>query len=255
MRAWAPRQSCAAPPGHRLVEEVQDRLEHLTAIVDGSEVNGVRIVKDGIVSVAVVPVGQRQVALIDAGNDSAGTAILADLARRQLGAGAVTAIFITHGHQDHTGALPVFPGAQVFALEEEVPVVEGRAGSHGPATRFMPVRPTGVKVIRPLRDGETVTIGETQVRVFAVPGHTAGSAAYLVNGVLVMGDAADIAGDGKIIGSPWLFSDSQAEDRASLVRLDRRLLQEQTEVKAIACAHSGVSRKGLAPLTAFALIQ
>ena len=219
---------------------------------DGVEVNGVRIVKDGIVTVGVVPISDKTVALIDAGNDKAGAAILAELSRRNLDPDAVTAIFITHGHPDHTGAIALFPKAQVMSLDREAALVEGREGAHGPLTRLFPVSPTGVKVNHPLKDGEVVILDQTEFRVFAVPGHTAGSAAYLVNGVLFMGDAADIGRSGDVLGSPWIFSDSQPEDRASLVALEKRLSGEGGSVKAIEFAHSGVLSNGLAPLTAFA---
>ena len=222
------------------------------SITDGFEVNNVRIVKDGMSSIGVFPVGDKQVALVDAGTDAEGKAILAELSRRQLGPDNVAVIFITHGHQDHTAALKLFSKAQIMALDLEVGRVEGTEGFHGPVTRLMPVRPTGVRVARALHDGETVLIGQTPVRVFATPGHTAGSASYLVNGVLFLGDAADTDSNGKLAGSPWIFSDSQADDVASLVRLDQRLLQEHADVKAIAFAHSGVRTEGLAPLTAFA---
>ena len=206
------------------------------AIIDGLEFNGIHIVKDGFVNVAVVPIGPHEVALIDAGNDKSGRAILAELSRRQLNPDAVTAILVTHGHPDHIGALALFPKAQVMALEPEVALVERG----------------GAKVNRALKDGETVTLGQTPVRVFAVPGHTVGSAAYLVNGILFLGDAADVATDGKIKGSPWIFSASQAQDRASLVALNQRLVKDGAAVKAIAFAHSGVLSEGLTPLTAFA---
>jgi glyoxylase-like metal-dependent hydrolase (beta-lactamase superfamily II) len=222
------------------------------SITDGFEVNNVRIVKDGITSVGVFPVDDNHVGLIDAGTDADGKAILAELARRHMGPDNVAVIFITHGHQDHTAALGKFPKAQIMALDLEVGRVEGTEGFHGPVTRLMPVRPTGVKVARALHDGETVTIGQTAVRVFATPGHTGGSASYLVDGVLFLGDAADTDSNGKIAGSPWIFSDSQPDDVASLVRLDQRLLQEHADVKALAFAHSGVRTEGLAPLTAFA---
>lgn len=222
------------------------------SITDGFEVNGIRIVADGIVSIGVVPVGADQVALVDAGNDSGGKAILAELARRQLGPDAVAAIFITHGHADHTGAIGLFPRARVMALAAEAGLIEGREGSHGPLTRLFPVRPTGVKVARALHDLETVTVDGVEIRVFAVPGHTAGSAAYLVNGVLFLGDAADATSGGEVIGSPWIFSDSQAQDRASLVRLAERLGDGRADVKALVFAHSGVRTDGLAPLAAFA---
>lgn len=221
-------------------------------ITDGFEINGIRVVKDGIVSIGVVPINANEVALIDAGNDTSGKAILAELARRMMGPDNVTVILLTHGHADHTAGIPLFPKAEVMALEAEVPLVEGTAGSRGPLTRLMPVKPTGVKVARVLHDGDTVNLGDTPVHVYAVPGHTQGSAAYLVNGVLFIGDAADMYSDGTMKGSAWIFTDNQAQDRASLVSLDKRLAQEHADVKAIDFAHEGMVVKGLAPLDDFA---
>jgi glyoxylase-like metal-dependent hydrolase (beta-lactamase superfamily II) len=195
------------------------------SIVDGSEINGIRIVEDGITSLAVIPVGEGRVALIDAGNDKAGKAILAELSRRHVGPDAVAAVFLTHGHGDHRGAAPLFPKAQVMALEAEVPVIEGRESGGGPLNRLLGTSPSGIKVTRQLQDGETATVGDKTLRVYAVPGHTPGSAAYLVNGVLFMGDAADASRDGRIMRSAWVFSKSQAEDQASLIGLSRRLAQ------------------------------
>jgi glyoxylase-like metal-dependent hydrolase (beta-lactamase superfamily II) len=222
------------------------------SITDGADAGGFRIVKDGVVSVAVIPISEREVALVDAGNDKAATAILAELSRRHLGPDAVTTILITHGHPDHTGGVAMFPRAQVVALGTEAPLIEGRTGAKGPLTRLFPVSPTGIKVTKLLADGEMIMIGPHTVRAFAVPGHTQGSAAYLVDDVLFMGDAADTKSDGTVIGSPWVFSDSQPQDRASLVALDERLKRENAQVKVIAFAHSGVLANGLAPLDAYA---
>ncbi len=47
------------------------------------------------------------------------------------------------------------------------------------------------------------------------------------------------------------FSDSQAENRASLVRLEQRLTADGANVTAIVPSHSGTA-EGLAPLTDFA---
>lgn len=221
------------------------------ALMDGQEVNRIRVIADGFSSLAVIPVNDRQVALVDVGQDQAGEAVMRELMRRQLGPDAVAAILLTHGHPDHTGAIRQFPKAQVMALEAEVPLVEGRAGARGPLPRLFPVSPTAVTVTRVLRDGDVVMLGELSVRVYAVPGHTAGSAAYFVNGVLLVGDSADVASDGSLQGSPWIFSDSQAENRASLVRLEQRLIADGAKVTTIVPSHSGTA-DGLAPLTTFA---
>lgn len=222
------------------------------SVPEGLEVSGIRVVKDGMVSVAVVPIGDRDVALIDAGNDATGKAILDELTRRGLGPDAVRAILITHGHPDHLGAVAAFPKASIVALAGEIDLIEGRAAARGPLPRLFPARPTGIHVARALQDGETITLGDTTIRVLAVPGHTAGSAAYLVHDVLFLGDAADAGRDGALTGAPWVFSDSQAEDRASLVALHSRLVREGAVVKSIVFAHSGALTEGLAPLATFA---
>jgi glyoxylase-like metal-dependent hydrolase (beta-lactamase superfamily II) len=138
-----------------------------------------------------------------------------------------------------------------MALEAEVPLVEGRVGARGPLPRMFPVSATGIAVSRALHDGDVVTVGSTPVRVYAVPGHTAGSAAYVAGGVLFLGDSADVASDGTLKGAPWIFSDSQAENRAALARLEQKLVADGVMVTAIVPAHSGAA-EGLAPLSAFA---
>jgi len=219
-------------------------------ITDGERLDGVEVVKDGIVSAYVLDVGDKSVALVDASNDRQAKAIVLALARRNLGPGAVQAIFLTHGDRDHTAGALAFPQAQVMVLEPDVGLAEGReargifklAGTH----------PTGMKITRALHDGETVTVGDVPVRVFAVPGHTKGSAAFLARGVLFMGDSAESTKEGKLAPGKRLTSESPEQNRASLRQLATRLLPMSAEIKAIAPAHSGVLTKGLAPLTEFA---
>src|SRR5262245_6096414 len=96
-------------------------------LADGQEVgNGLRVIADGFSGIVMIPVGDSEVALIDAGNDQNGEAIKSELSRRQLTPDSVTAILLTHGHPDHIGAIKAFPKAQVMALQTEVPLIEGR---------------------------------------------------------------------------------------------------------------------------------
>jgi glyoxylase-like metal-dependent hydrolase (beta-lactamase superfamily II) len=230
---------------------VAEMFVGLRPVDDGREINGVRIVADGFTTMAMVDSAPGQVLLIDAGMDPRGAALERELARRQLTVQAVTAVFLTHGHADHIGAVPLLPAADVFALAAEAPVAEGRVSPRSPLGRVMPVSPTGVTVDRIVTDGQVVTIGRAEVHVYAVPGHTAGSAAYLVNGVLLVGDSAQITRGGAIRPAPWLVTDDRAENRTSLARLYRRLTMDGARVDAIVAAHSGAA-DGISALASFA---
>jgi glyoxylase-like metal-dependent hydrolase (beta-lactamase superfamily II) len=204
-------------------------------IVDGHQVvPGVETVKDGFVSIFVVDAGPWQVVLVDAGKDHSGQAIRAALARRQLTVRSVAAIFLTHGHGDHTAACKLFPDAQVYALESEV----GRVGD-------------AATVTHPLHDGEVTEVGDLRVETFAVPGHTDGSAVYLARGVLFFGDSAGASQSGAMMKAVRLFSKDSAQNVASLKALDARLQPRAAEIKALAFAHTG-PLVGFQPLAAFA---
>ena len=230
---------------------VAEMFVGLRPLEDGYAIGSVRVVAPGIVAIGVVSSADEGVLLVDAGMDTAAEAILAELDRRGLGVDAVRGVLLTHGHGDHLGGLARFPAAEVVALEAEVPLIEGRVAPASPLGRVMPVAETGITVTRPVADGDTVTIGGVDIRVYAVPGHTAGSAAYLIDGVLFLGDSGQIARDGTIRPAPWLVTDDRTTNRASLAALARRLVAEGAAVAAIVPAHSGPAA-GLGPLTDFA---
>jgi glyoxylase-like metal-dependent hydrolase (beta-lactamase superfamily II) len=220
-------------------------------IKDGQRLGGVEVVKDGIVSSFIVDVDDKNVLLIDAGNDREAKPILLALGRRNLGPGAVKAILLTHGDRDHTAGVLAFPTAQVMALEPDVGLAEGRE-ARGIFKLISPPQANGIKVARALHEGDRLSFGNLEVRVFAVPGHTKGSAVFLARNVLFMGDSAEATKDGKLAPGKRLFTDSPAQNRASLRALAARLRPMAADVKAIAPAHSGMLTAGLAPLTDFA---
>jgi len=216
-----------------------------------ASINGMFLVKDGFVSACLVPLRDHEAALVDAGNDTDGKALLAELSRCGLVPDDVKAILLTHGHSDHTGGIAKFPKAQVMALAEEVDVVEGRSSGGAPIMRFRSPKPTGIRLSRTLHDGEAFALGPYQVRVFAVPGHTPGCAAFAIGENLFLGDSANQGKDGRLKGAPWIFNGSSEQNRKSLVALARRLGGD-TSIKALIFAHSAPLQKGIAPLLEFA---
>ena len=215
----------------------------------------IHLVKDGFVMAAIVPTGPKEVALIDAGLDPAAAAIKSELGRMALGPEAVKTILLTHGHADHVSGALAFPQATLYAMAEDIPLVEGRAKSQGPISLFLPATPAGLTVRQTLHDGETLVLGAAKlpVGVFALPGHTAGSAAFLVDGLLVLGDAAHHTTDGEFYGASWIFSESLQQNHQALKQLVSRLEAGSGQtVGAVFCAHSGLLKKGLAPLAHFA---
>jgi len=215
------------------------------------EINGMALVKDGFVSAGLFPFSEHEVALVDAGNDVQAKALLAELSRRGLDPDDVKVILLTHGHSDHTGGIRKFPKAQVMALAAEVDVVKGRSSGGAPVMRFRSPRPTGIHLSRTLHDGEVVQLGSFRVHVFAVPGHTPGSAAYAIGENLFLGDSANQDKQGRLKAAPWIASESTAQNRKSLVELARRLASDSS-IKTLVFSHSAPLERGTAPLEEFA---
>ncbi len=203
------------------------------ATFDGPVADGVEAVVDGYANVFIVESDRGQVVLVDAGKDASGKALLAALARRKLAPSSVAAIFLTHGHPDHTAACKLFPDAAVYAMEPDVAMIGDAA-----------------KVTRPLHDGDVVTVGTVRVEAFAVPGHTPGSAVYLARGVLFFGDSAGASKKHEVMRAVRLFSKDPAQNVASLKALEAKLEPRKAEIQAMAFGHTG-SLVGFGPLEAF----
>jgi glyoxylase-like metal-dependent hydrolase (beta-lactamase superfamily II) len=91
-----------------------------------------------------------------------------------------------------------------------------------------------------------VEAGGTPVEVFALPGHTPGSAAFLVHGVLFLGDSAAAASDGSFQPNTMLGTDPEQTTR-SIRALAERLRNRASEIRHLAFGHQG-ALEGLQPM-------
>ncbi len=159
----------------------------------------------------------------------------------------VTHVLLTHAHRDHVVAWPLVRHATFHMAEAEVPLFTGRArpGGWAPALAaavIPPHRPEPGEVrIEAFSSDTTLVIGRDTVRAFLVPGHTAGSTAYLFRRILFVGDAgvAEIFGGGlrPAVGS---LSDDREQAIRSLASLWERVASY--EVHWVCTAHSECMR-------------
>jgi metallo-beta-lactamase class B len=87
-------------------------------------------------------------------------------------------IVVTHGHLDHFGGvarIQMLSGARVATLEEDWQLMEAAAKTPGRGNAPPALVPKRDMVIK---EGDTVTLGNTSLKVYKLPGHTPGSPSF-----------------------------------------------------------------------------
>lgn len=145
----------------------------------------------------------------------------ADIILEMVGEQNVSAIFVTHRHHDHIGALADLKqrtGAPVYATRVDAP------GILDPKTEFG-MNSKGCAVDVELEDGDTIEVGNTVWNVLTTPGHTKGSCCFFISpehGINKEGKPMLLSGDTLFhgtIGRTDLEGGSMDDMRASLRKL------------------------------------
>lgn len=186
------------------------------------------------------------VVLVDLGYVGAGS----KLRRRLHALGAVPAdvtdVFLTHSHRDHVRAWKTVRGARFHLWLPEQPLLEGTRGhvdlpSRTARRAFGHTGPRPGEVdVRPFASDTAFVMGSDTVLAYSLPGHTAGSAAYLFRGILFVGDAVarkPLRGYG---GADPFFSADTRMNRQSLIGLFARVPMER--VQWVCNAHAKCAR-------------
>jgi glyoxylase-like metal-dependent hydrolase (beta-lactamase superfamily II) len=152
-------------------------------------------------------------------------------ALRALGAppNQVALVFLTHSHRDHVAGWRAVRGARFHVAAPEYARLVGRDRPRGWIPRWAErVRPSrlpraGELDVRTFAADTAFVLGADTLRAYVVPGHTAGSAAYLFRGVLFVGDAATYSWWRGFAPARRGYSDDARGAAASLARLWPRL--------------------------------
>lgn len=201
-------------------------------IENGAQYGPVTVIKDWFTSVAVIDTPAGPV-LVDAGFRE--KTVVSGIEAAGFSASEVETVLLTHGHGDHIGGLSGLKNASVWALGPEAPVLTE----------------SSVPIARALQAGERLDFGGVSVEVLSLPGHTPGSAAYLVEGVLLLGDTCLIDSDGVVQPVAEKRSKDPRQAERSLAAIAQLLDARGDDIRWLVPSHSGAA-EGLEPLRDFA---
>jgi hydroxyacylglutathione hydrolase len=186
------------------------------------------------------------VVVVDLGWAGAGHRLRSRLRELGVAPADVTDVFLTHSHRDHIAAWRTVRGARFHLWAPEQALFEGTTQHVDLPSRMARAnandagpRPGEVDV-RPFSGDTTFVIGSDTVRAYSVPGHTAGSAAYLFRGVLFVGDAVARKPWRGYAGADPLFSMDARMNRQSLIGLFVRVPMDR--VQWVCNAHAKCAR-------------
>ncbi|MCL1905547.1 MAG: MBL fold metallo-hydrolase [Clostridiales bacterium] len=134
----------------------------------------------------------------------------------------ITAVFLTHTDYDHVASLPCFSSAEIYMAQSNKEFLEN---SPGRSKAFIDME----KPYNTLADGGSVTVANTQMQCVFTPGHTDGSACYIVNGkYLFSGDNLSLK-DGRAGLFNAVFNISGEEQTQSIFKLAKTEGMEDME--------------------------
>lgn len=100
----------------------------------------------------------------------------------------VSHIFLTHSDFDHVGGLKIFKNAKVYISEKEKPLITMEK------PRRVIIFNKKIHNVELLKNNEEININGTVIKIISTPGHTIGSAVYIINGdTLVTGDTISLS--------------------------------------------------------------
>ncbi len=179
-RAAGGGQTAGPAPGETLSESYRgsqrDNIEY-QKIAPIKVFDNLYYVGPGFVSVWLIPTTDGLI-LVDSAQEPYVDFVIENIRKAGFDPKNIKYILLTHGHLDHfggAGKIQQLSGARVATLEEDWQLIEAAAKAPPAANRPLGVVPKRDMVIK---EGDTVTLGTTSLKVYKLPGHTAGSPSF-----------------------------------------------------------------------------
>jgi glyoxylase-like metal-dependent hydrolase (beta-lactamase superfamily II) len=145
----------------------------------------------------------------------------------------ITTILLTHTDGDHTGSVGLYKNAAVYMHRDEEQMINGTSGK---SKYFKTKWKYGPYKL--LEDNDTLTIDGLKVKIIHTPGHTPGSACYIIgNDYLVTGDNL-ILESGRYLHFIEQLNMNTPQQIESL-----KVLPPPGDFKYILTAHNGVEKR------------
>jgi metallo-beta-lactamase class B len=136
----------------------------------------------GSVSVWLIPTSDGLI-LIDSAQEPLVDHVIDGIRKSGFDPRNVKYILLTHGHLDHfggAGKIQALSKARIAALEEDWQLIDATYQNPNPNPGRGGARDNGAPFKRDMvvKEGDTVTLGKTSIKVYKMPGHTPGSASF-----------------------------------------------------------------------------
>lgn len=163
-------------------------------------------IRNRINNIFFIPIGDGWI-VIDAGSDA--NAIMHEMQQLSIDRQKVKHVFLTHTDYDHVAAIPMFPNATTYMNKQEEQMIDGSTRRQLLKKNKLP-QPGNANQIKWMEDQEIIDCSGHKVQMLSVPGHTKGSAMYVVDEKYLFSGDAFRAVNGDISVHPYTMDKAQA---------------------------------------------
>jgi len=203
----------------------KSETDKMTPLDTQEIVEGVYSIKDSYVNLFLIKSGDKYIA-IDAGNNL--ESVKQEMEKLNIDHQKVVAVFLTHSHADHVGALELFKNATIYISREEEQMINRQT------SRFSIFKNKLNYDYELVEDNQIINISDLKIKGILTPGHTPGSMCYLINDkYLFTGDTMSLKSGNVDVFNDFFNMDTETQ-RKSLKKLTGF-----PEVKYIFTAHYG----------------